>query len=112
MATRRKNKRREKNYGNVKKRPARKGVLGFYAAVIGILLLALFVYKSASNGGNLKPVVGALTIMVFAFGGLGLWLSLKSFHEIDKNYTISRIAAWMNGILMFVILVIYFLGIR
>ena len=112
MATHKKRRRREVNYGNVKRRPARKGVLGLDIAVLGLALLAFFIYKSAANGGNLKPVMGAFTIMVFALGGFGLWLSFRSFHEIDKSYTVSRIAVWANGILMFAILIIYILGIR
>jgi len=105
-------KRRENNYGNVQKRAARKGIVGLVMAIVEILLLVLILASSAANGGDLKPIIGALTFILFGFGGLGLWISLQSFHEIDKNYSVSRIAVGANALLMFAIFVIFVLGLR
>ena len=108
----RKRKHRENNYGIVQKHAAKKGVAGLIIGIIAAGLFAWFLVLSASSGGNLKPIMGALTIALFGAGGLGLWLAVQSFHEIDKNYTVSRIAVGINAVLMFVIFIVFVLGLR
>lgn len=100
------------NFGNVNRRTSTKGMISTVLGGVCLLLLLLFLFLSAGNGGNIASIVGALAIIIMAVAVFGIYLAVQSFHEVNRNHATSYIGIIINGLTVLAYVVIFLIGLR
>lgn len=88
--------------------------LGIWSAIIGFLVLIIFVtisIVSSTSHGNGGFYLGFIGVLLIGLASFGFYLSYKSFKEKDIFYRFPIIGSGINGIMIIVLLILYILGL-
>lgn len=90
---------------------AKNSYYGLGLAAVGLALGAAGMYLSVSTGGNGGLNTGALGISSLAAAIMGLWHSLRSFREKERNYILAKIGLSISLALVIIWTVIIIIGL-
>ena len=78
-----------------------------FASFIFMIVLFVCAGKERGNGG---PVFGYLGIVTLLFSAVGFFLALRCYKREDVYMTTPAAGAFINGIIIIIYLILYFLG--
>lgn len=89
---------------------SKKGIVStVMAGIAWIIFIALCVYSTGS-GGNADIKIGILGILDVAFCIAGMITAMKGFQERDIFYVFPGVGMGLNGLLVVIYFVLYFMG--
>lgn len=80
-------------------------------SVLCLALTAASLWMSVAQEGQGGMITGALGFSAMVSAGIGLWFSLLSFMEKEKNYILAKISLGICGVILILWVMIIIVGI-
>ena len=103
------NKRNRKNrkYGQVRRKHSRKGI---GSCVMAVLVIAGLIVMAFMNKGKSAAMVGSFGLFDMLLACIGIVTGVKGFKERDKNYLTCKIGIVVNGLVLLALILVFIRG--
>ena len=93
---------RNRKYGQIKRKHSRKGI---WSCVMAVLIVMAFM-----NKGKSAAMVGSFGVFDMILACIGIVTGVKGFKERDKNYLTCKIGIVVNGLVLLALILVFIRG--
>ena len=92
---------RNRKYGQIKRKHSRKGI---WSCVMAVIVMAFM------NKGKSAAMVGSFGVFDMILACIGIVTGVKGFKERDKNYLTCKIGIVVNGLILLALILVFIRG--
>ena len=107
---RNKRNRKDRKYGQVRRKHSRKGIWSCVMAVLVTAVIAGLIVMAFMNKGKSAALVGSFGVFDMILSCIGIVTGVKGFKERDKNYLTCKIGIVVNGLILLALILVFIRG--